>query len=87
MMRFGLASRRWGDCIQLYARFVSLIFCLFHPGTGFICTARNLPVWSVSRRKVIVSIGLTADWDAGTGESGAGQISVFYCVQFSLEVS
>ncbi|CDF93766.1 hypothetical protein BN844_2464 [Pseudomonas sp. SHC52] len=33
-MKQKLASRRWVNCIQLYGRFVSLIFCIFHRTPG-----------------------------------------------------
>ncbi|ALQ05077.1 hypothetical protein F7R20_19745 [Pseudomonas brassicacearum subsp. brassicacearum] len=58
MMDHGLASRRWSDCIQLYVRFVSLIFCIFHRSPRFVYTARNLPIWSINGWKNGVSVGL-----------------------------
>nr|POA11372.1 hypothetical protein C1892_26650 [Pseudomonas sp. MPBD7-1] len=56
MMKYRLASRRWSDCIQLYARFVSLIFCIFHRGPWLVYTARNLPTWSMNRQEDLVFI-------------------------------
>ncbi|AXP04658.1 hypothetical protein DZG01_17435 [Pseudomonas fluorescens] len=54
-----LASRRWGDCIQLYVRFVSPVFCIFHCCPWFVYTARNLPIWSINRGKNSVFVGST----------------------------
>ncbi|EJL03311.1 hypothetical protein PflQ2_1384 [Pseudomonas fluorescens Q2-87] len=58
MMNHRLASRRWSDCIQLYARFVSPFFCIFHRVPWFVYTARNLPTWSINRYWSSVSFGL-----------------------------
>ncbi|AXA56599.1 hypothetical protein CEQ51_20805 [Pseudomonas thivervalensis] len=86
-MSFRLASRRWSDCIQLYARFVSLYFCIFHRAPGVVYTARNLPAWSINRRQDLVFIGLALAWGWRAAPRPMGKISVFYCVQFSFKMS
>jgi len=53
-----LASQRWADCIQLFIRFVSPIFCIFHRLCSCLGTARNLPGWSANGWKVFCPHGV-----------------------------
>src|SRR3546814_2533221 len=41
VMSHRMASQRWIDCIQLYVRFVSLNFCIFHCRLLLVYTDRK----------------------------------------------